>query len=325
MSKQSRQYQQLTQGQRYQLQALYTKGFSQREIAEVIGVHYSSVSRELSRNKTEGIYCADTAERLKDKRKSTAYKHHKFDETHEKILREGLLMGWSPEKMSCRMPVELDSDRCVSHTTFYRYIEKDRTTGGTLYRKLPRFGKRRCKGGKRKAGRSMIPNREDIRQRPAIVEQRVRLGDFEGDTVHGQDAYLVTLVDRTSRLLLMGKSPDKTADSVAKVMTSLLRRVDTVHTITLDNGGEFAEHGKVSQATEAAVYFARAYASYQRGTNENTNGLIRRTWPKKTAFGSLTDKEISDLELKLNLTPRKILNGLTPIEVYTGCVLHLLC
>ncbi|MDE9455921.1 IS30 family transposase [Xenorhabdus bovienii] len=107
-------------------------------------------------------------------------------------------------------------------------------------------------------------------------------------------------------------------------MNTLLNRVAKVHTLTLDNGSEFAQNERVTQATNASIYFARPYASYQRGTNENTNGLVRRQWPKGTAFGSLTEQEISDMELRLNMTPRKFLNGLTPMEVYTGRMLHLL-
>ncbi len=115
---------------------------------------------------------------------------------------------------------------------------------------------------------------------------RSRIGDWEGDTVFGQNAHLVTLVDRKSRLTLIGKVDTKQAETVADRMIELLKRVSSVNTITLDNGGEFAAHEKVSKAFNADVYFAKPYASYQRGTNENTNGIIRRTWPKKMALGA---------------------------------------
>ncbi|MBD2785366.1 IS30 family transposase, partial [Xenorhabdus sp. DI] len=204
----------------------------------------------------------------------------------------------------------------LSHSTLYRRIREDRDAGGSLYKRLPRFGKTRWKGGKRQAGQSHIPNRVDISQRPAIADKRARTGDFEGETIYGQNAYLVTLVDRKSRLLLMAKTQNRTAESVSNVMNTLLNRVSSVHTVTLDNGGEFARHEKVSQSTKAQIYFARPYASYQRGTNENTNGQVRRQWPKGTAFGSLTEQDVSDLELRLNMTPRKVLNGLTPRSLY---------
>lgn len=318
MKSQHKHYRQLTQGQRYQIQALHRKGFSQRSMAEDIGVHHSSISRELKRNSSLGIYCAKTANQLKDKRKISAIKFIKNDESHYKILCNGLIMGWSPENMSVRMRLETPRI-ALSHSTIYRRIKEDRVNGGCLHKLLPRFGKRRCKGGKRKAGRSMIPARIDISQRPKIVERRSRLGDWEGDTVYGQDASLVTLFERKSLLTLIGKVTDKTAETVSNMMINMLNRVDNVHTITLDNGGEFAQHEKVAKAIGAQTFFARPYASYQRGTNENTNGLIRRCWPKKMRMGSLDKQAIRDMELRLNMTPRKVLQGLTPIEAYTGC------
>lgn len=318
MKPQNKHYRQLTQGQRYQIQALHSNGFAQRRIAEAIGVHPSSISRELKRNSSEGVYCAEIANRLKDRRKMTAIKFKKYDERHAEILRNGLIMGWSPENMSARMRLEIPSI-ALSPTTIYRRIRENKAAGGCLYKLLPRFGKRCWKGGKRKAGRSMIPARVDISQRPTMVEQRSRLGDWEGDTVYGQEASLVTLVERKSRLTLIGKVPNKTAETVSNMMINMLNRVDTVHTITLDNGGEFAQHEKVTKATGSQIFFARPYASYQRGTNENTNGLIRRCWPKKMCMGALSKQEIRDMELRLNMTPRKVLLGLTPLEAYTGC------
>uniref|UniRef100_UPI0030F3FAEA IS30 family transposase n=1 Tax=Xenorhabdus entomophaga TaxID=3136257 RepID=UPI0030F3FAEA len=264
MHKQIRQYRQLTPGQRYQLQALHNKGFPQYQIAEAIGVHPSTVSRELKRNTPGEQYCAESAETVKDKRKKTAFKFRKHHARHEHILSEGLLMGWSPENIGYRMQLECP-EIALSHTTIYRRIRENREAGGRFYQRLPRFGKTRWKGGKRKAGRCLIPNRVDISQRPVIVEKRTRIGDFEGDTISGQGAYLVTLVDRKSRLLLMAKTQDKTAEVVCNTMNTLLNRISRVHTITLDNGGEFAQHEKVSQSTKAQIYFARPYASYQRG------------------------------------------------------------
>ena len=215
-------------------------------------------------------------------------------------------------------PKQGSTEKAISHTTIYRLIEQDKINGGHLYRELPRFGKTRWKGGKRKAGRSLIPDRTDITERPAIVEQRSRLGDWEGDTVYGQDAHLVTLVDRKSRLTMIGKVASKNAETVANKMIEMLQRAPGAKTITLDNGGEFAMHAMVSEAVNADVYFAKPYASYQRGTNENTNGIIRRQWPKKMALGQITAEEIEAMEFQINSMPRKVLGGLTPLEVYTG-------
>lgn len=317
MSSQSRQYKQLTLGQRYQIQALHEKGYMQKEIAESVGISPSAVSRELRRNTGESGYCAETAHTLTTKRRVTARKACKSDERHMPTIRKGLRLGWSPENISQRMKLEVP-DIALSHTTVYSRIASDKTQGGTLYKDLPRFGKRRCKGGKRKAGRSLIPNRVDITERPEVVDLRTRLGDWEGDTVYGQDAYLVTLVDRKSRFTLIGKVDHKQADLVADTMIALLDRVSSVCTITLDNGGEFAAHEKLAEAANADVYFAKPYASYQRGTNENTNGIIRRTWPKKMALGELTEGDLRTMELLINTMPRKVLGGKTPLEVYTG-------
>ena len=317
MSTQTKHYKQLTQGKRYQLQALRKTGLSQQAMADTLGIHKSTVSRELSRNSGSDGYCPEEAEKRKTERKKNARKAKTVGDQHKSIVEKGLSLGWSPENISCRMKIELP-EKAISFTTIYRMVEEDKAEGGNLHELLPRFGKTRWKGGKRKAGRSLIPDRKDITERPVIVEHRGRLGDWEGDTVYGQDAHLVTLVDRKSRLTLIGKVNDKQAETVAKKMIGLMKRVPGAKTITLDNGGEFAMHSAVSEASNADIYFAKPYASYQRGTNENTNGIIRRHWPKKMAMGELSDKEISDMELIINTMPRKVLGGLTPLEVYTG-------
>ncbi|WP_211831103.1 IS30 family transposase [Kistimonas asteriae] len=317
MSTQTKHYKQLTLGQRYQLQAMQKNGLSLQAIADTLGVDKSTVSRELKRNSGPDGYCPETAENKKTDRKRNARKAKKRDEQHKQIVAKGLSLGWSPENISCRMKIELP-DKAISHTTIYHLIAQDKVNGGTLYQELPRFGKTRWKDGKRKAGRTLIPDRKDITERPAIVEQRALSGDWEGDTVYGQDAHLVTLVDRKSRLTLIGKVDSKNADTIANKMIEMLKRVHGAKTVTLDNGGEFAMHARVSKAINADIYFAKPYASYQRGTNENTNGIIRRHWPKKMAFGQLTVKEVEVMELQINSMPRKVLGGLTPIEVYTG-------
>jgi transposase, IS30 family len=317
MNAQTRQYKQLTQGKRYQIEALLGKDHMQKEIAEAIGISESALSRELRRNTSDGGYCAETAHALAVRRRVSASKFSKSDERHMPVIRKGLLLGWSPENISQRMKVEVP-DIALSHTTVYNRIADEKARGGSLYKDLPRFGKGRCKGGKRKAGRSLIPNRTDITERPEVVDLRSRLGDWEGDTVYGQDAYLVTLVDRKSRFTLIGKVDTKQAETVSACMINLLKRVPLVHTITLDNGGEFAAHEKVAKEVNTDIYFAKPYASYQRGTNENTNGLIRRTWPKKMSLGHLKEDDIRTMEVLINTMPRKVLDGRTPLEAYTG-------
>jgi IS30 family transposase len=313
-------YQQLTQEPRYQISALRKTGMTLRGIAKEVGIHFSTVSRELCRNKTEGVYDPVIAHQLSLNRKTTASKASKRLERTDAIIKEFLVFRWSPETISQRLKVEAEGHEQLSHSTIYRRIEEDRQQGGSLFRQLPRFGKTRWKGGKRnkKAGVRLIPNRIDIADRPKVVDDRERLGDWEGDTVHGRNAHLVTLVDRTSLFALVQRVLKKTKEQVADAMIRMLENVHSVLTITLDNGGEFADHVRVSRATGADVYFAKPYASWQRGTNENTNGRIRRFWPKKFDMATLTEQEIEDRILLLNLTPRKVLGGLTPLEAFTG-------
>jgi transposase, IS30 family len=320
MMNQNKHYQQLTQELRYQISALRKAGMSMRSIGELVGVHFSTISRELSRNATEEGYNPAIAQEKSEKRKRTAPKASKKSGKTDRIIRESLSLGWSPGAISKRLKIEAEPDDQLCHTTIYRRIEKDREQGGQLYRRLPRFGKKRWKGGKRnkKAGVKLIPKRVDISERPEIVETRTRIGDWEGDTVHGKNAYLVTLVERATRFTLVKKVLKKTKESVADAMVELLSSMPSVHTITLDNGGEFASHARVADATGADIYFAKPYASWQRGTNENTNGRIRRFWPKKFDMATLAEEEIEDAIFLLNLTPRKILEGLTPLEAFTG-------
>ena len=320
MNKQNKHHQQLTQGLRYQIFAYRNTGMVLREIAHRLGVHFSTVSRELRRNSTHARYSPDEAQKRSELRKRTSKKANKRNDRTDEIIAEHIKIGWSPQAISERMSLELKTEEALSHTTIYRRIRENRLNGGKLYRHLPRFGKTRWKGGKRSnsAGVRLIPDRVDIEQRPAIVEKRCRIGDWEGDTVHGQNAHLVTLVDRASRFTLVKRVFSKTKKEVGDAMIELLTKIDFVLTLTLDNGGEFAGHVRVSKQTGAEVYFAKPYASWQRGTNENTNGRIRRFWPKKFDMATLTEKEIEDRILMLNFTPRKVLGGGTPFEVFTG-------
>ncbi len=163
-------------------------------------------------------------QRLAAHRKKTARKSKKVGIQHEAVIHKGLLLGWSPENISYRMKLEMP-DSALSHVAIYRYLSEDKAQGGYWHTELPRYGKTRWKGGKRKAGRSMIPNKVDISERPAIIEKRIRLGDWEGDTIFGQDTTLVTLVERVSRMTLIGKTANKTASVVAAKMCEMLKNI----------------------------------------------------------------------------------------------------
>lgn len=314
-------YHQLTLEQRYQIWSLRDSGKTLEAIGMIIGFNKSTVSRELKRNSTESGYRPKMAEKLSQARQCNAHKASKRNEVIDQQIADKLKQGWSPGSISERLKLEKEEEaEQLSHTSIYRMIAKNKVQGGSLYLCLPNTGKTRWKGGKRnkQAGASLIPDRVDIKERPAIVEKRSRLGDWEGDTVHGQSAHLVTLVDRKSRFTLAKRVFNKTKQVVGDAMIELLTTVEAKITLTLDNGGEFADHVRVGVASKITVFFAKPYASWQRGTNENTNGRIRRFWPKKFDMGTLTDAEIErDIE-RLNMTPRKILGGLTPYEAFTG-------
>jgi IS30 family transposase len=320
MNKHNKNYQQLTQEPRYQISALHKTGMTVRAIALEVGIHFSTVSRELTRNSTERGYNPAVAHQLSLTRRKTAAKANKRLEKTDKIIQNALCLGWSPESISQRLKLEGHGDEQLSHSTIYRRIAEERQRGGKLYKSLPRFGKTRWRGGKRSksAGAKLIPNRIDIKERPEIIDNRSRLGDWEGDTVHGKRAHLVTLVERKSRFTLARRVLRKTKEAVTDAMIALFRKVTSILTVTLDNGGEFADHGRLARETGADVNLGKPYASWQRGTNENINGRIRRFWPKKFDMATLTENEIEDRILLLNLTPRKVLGGLTPMEAFIG-------
>jgi IS30 family transposase len=314
-------YRQLTMAQRYQIWCLRDTGYKLRAIGAKVGVDFSTVSRELRRNCSIDGYEPELAHKKSTNRKTTANKLSKSSIKLKSIIEKGLCLGWSPDAISQRMKLEdLPDHERLSHASIYRYIEKDKQQGGGLYRQLPRFGKTRWRGGKRnrQAGTKLIPGRVDITERPAIVDTRSRLGDWEGDTVYGKSAHLVTLVERKSRFTLAKRVTSKCKEEVGDALIELLGKVAAKTTLTLDNGGEFADQIRVSKVSKVAIYFAKPYASWQRGTNENTNGRIRRFWPKKFDIGTLADEEIEEEIFNLNCTPRKILSGLTPLEVFTG-------
>ena len=282
----NRQYKQLTQPQRYQIEAFHDQGFSLRQIGERIRRHHSVVGRELERNSVNGHYCAETAHQLASLRRIQAKKASKRSSKIGNAIEYALLMKWSPSQLRSRMEVEWPKCQLVSVPTLYRRIIENRQAGGSWYKQLPRFGKTRWRGGKRKAGRNVIPNRVGIEQRPEVTDARTRLGDWEGDTIKGKSAHMVTLVDRKSRLLLAGLVPDMRKRTVTNKLNFMLKGLTHKHTLTLDNGGEFAGHEDVANTTGVDVYFADPYSSHQRGSNENGNGLLRRRWPKSTDFST---------------------------------------
>lgn len=312
-------YHHLTRDQRCQLYVLNSSGKSTDSSAKVLGVHPSTIYRELSNNKGRKGYAYQQAHKnALEGRKRSAGNRLKMTPPTIVIIESKLRLQWSPEQISGWMKLHY-GDQAVSHETIYRHIWKDKRNGGDLYKELRHHGKKYNKRGSGKAGRGCIPGRIDIAERPAIVEEKSRLGDWEGDTIIGKEhkGAVVSIVDRCSKLTLLKKVNRKTALEVEEALTDKLGDVaDCVLTLTLDNGKEFANHLAISSKLGAAVYFARPYCSWERGLNEHTNGLVRQYLPKNQRLDTVTDEEILEIENLLNNRPRKVLQYRTPIEVF---------
>ncbi|MFH0957596.1 MAG: IS30 family transposase [Pseudomonadota bacterium] len=311
-----RTYKQLTSEQRYQISALKRIGHSRAEIANELEVHRSTIGRELERNTGERGYRPKQAdEKACERRVNSAHKKRISAQIWE-VVEEKLCQDWSPERVSGWLNKHREVQ--ISHEWIYQHILADQQDGGNLYTHLRCQKKRRKRYGKHDC-RGKIPNRVSIEARPAIVEQRERLGDWEIDTMIGKGhrGALVSLVERTSRFTLLQPVDQCLADLVSRATISLLRPyIDKVHTITGDNGKEFTNHAQIAEALKAAFYFAHPYSAWERGTNENTNGLVRQYFPKNTKFSFATFKEVLSVTDKLNHRPRKCLDFLTPFEVF---------
>lgn len=269
-------YTHLTHEERYQIYALKKAGHTQREIARVLERQPSTISREMSRNLGRRGYRPKQAHQLAVARR--AMNAQTIDDATWQFVQKKLQEQWSPEQISGYAP--------ISHETVYQRIYSDKRAGGLLWKNM-RCQKQRKKPYGKADRRGIIPNRQSIEQRPAVVETLSRIGDWEVDTIIGKNhkQAIVSLVERKSGFLLMRKIERKTAKAVSDAMTGLLKpHRHRVHTITSDNGREFAGHEAISKQLKADFYFAHPYASWERGTNENTNGLIRQYFPKGLDF-----------------------------------------
>ena len=311
-------YTQLTYNQRYHIYTFMKAGFCQSEIAREIGVHKSTISREIRRNRGRRGYRPKQAHQFTIARRDKA-KSRITDEDWE-LIEELICLDWSPEQISdcCRVEQELQ----ISHEWIYQYIYRDKKGGGSLWKHLRCHKKRRKRYGSYDK-RGQIPNRTSIDERPQVVEDRSRLGDWEADTIigKGKKGAIVTLVDRKSRYLRMGLVSKRTKEAVKEMIISLLADFP-VHTITCDNGKEFTSHEEIATVLGAEVYFAHPYSSWERGTNENTNGLIRQYIPKNTDFSTLGKADILFAENRLNTRPRKCLSFKSPVVFLNnhGCI-----
>ncbi|MCG0456602.1 IS30 family transposase [Enterobacter cloacae complex sp. ECC445] len=306
-------YQQLTEGQRYQIALLYEDNFTLTEIGRRLGVNKSTISRELRRNRASDGYKPYQAQRLCEVRRSSSAKRRICPKTVD-FVEFALGWKWSPEQISAVATV---IGLTVSHEWIYRYVAADKARGGEFYTHL-RQGKRRYrKGYGQKRGR--IHDAVSIELRPAIVDERSRLGDWEADLVLGKQGTgaIVTLAERKSRIYLTKKVFSKDAVEVSNAIISLLSDYrDVCHTITFDNGLEFSEHKAIAKALEADMYFAHPYASYERGLNENTNGLLRQFIRKGTDLRTVSEEDLQRYQGALNSRPRKCLGFRQPSVVF---------
>ena len=309
-------YTHLTQPERYQIAILYKAGHDQSEIARVMNRHPSTISRELRRNRGQRGYRPKQAHEFSQARMRACENGPRVADETWAFVDERLGELWSPEQI-CGCLKKLGQPS-ASHETIYQHIYADKRAGGTLYRALRcQKARRKRYGGRERRG--TIPNQVSIEQRPAIVNSRKRFGDWEGDLVigAGQQQALVTLNERKSRYSLMAHVPFKTAQAVSDTMISLLTPFAAcVHTLTTDNGKAFAQHERIAGKLNAKFFFAHPYASWERGANENMNGLIRQFFPKKMRFESITRKDIKFAMHRLNHRPRKCLGFKTPHEVF---------
>ncbi|MCI0500137.1 MAG: IS30 family transposase [Epsilonproteobacteria bacterium] len=316
-------YKHLTEEERYHIAAYKKAGYKQKDMAKELGVSPATISRELKRNSSliRKSYSAKSANNVAvAKRRYASMKSNKKmdDELKAKIIAY-IKDDYSPEQISGTLQAR--EKFSISHVTIYGLIKEDKLQGGKLHEHL-RFhhtGHRRAKYGSRST--SGIKDRVSISKRPDIVNESMRIGDIEIDTIVGanQKGAITTAVDRGSKLVRISKPTSKKASEVASETIRILQDFkDRIHTITSDNGLEFANHKEISKVLECDYYFCHPYSSCERGLNEYTNGLIRQYIPKGTSFENITKKEIKKIEDKLNNRPRKSLGWRTPNEVFFG-------
>lgn len=306
----------LTYEERCQIFILKKRGDSQASIAKALGVHRSTICTELKRNSGQRGY------RYKQAHAKSGFR--RLSQPNKKIvpeviamLEEKLHLQWSPVQISGWLKKQ--GEKHVSHETIYKHVWMDKRQGGLLYKELRHNGKKYNKRGKGTSGRGCIPGRIDIDQRPAIVEEKTRLGDWELDTIigAGHQGVIVSMVERTSKLTKLVKVSHKTSGEVGQALIERLEVIKAfVHTLTADNGKEFSGHKEVSIALQADFYFAKPYHSWERGLNEHTNGLVRQYFSKAKKFDDISAEDVERVEILLNNRPRKILCFETPHEAF---------
>jgi IS30 family transposase len=309
-------YTRLTEDERYQIYEGIVHGVSHRAIAKQLGRSHSTISREAIRNKGLRGYRPRQAQSLASQRQACKPKHIKLIPEMQSVISKHIQKDWSPEQVQGRLISEGMPIVCT--TTIYGFIKRDKASGGDLYQHLRHRKPYKKRTGKAEA-RGQIIGRISIDERPVIVDEKTRIGDWEADTVigKGHQGVLVTLAERCSKRTLIAPVPNKRADVVRDAIITLLKS-ETVHTITFDNGKEFAYHAEIKEALSSDNYFAHPYHSWERGLNENHNGLIRQYLPKGMKLNRVSHEQVAAIQEKLNNRPRKTLGYKTPNEVYNA-------
>ena len=313
----------LTLGERYEISILHRQGRTKAEIAKEIGRHRSTIARELKRNADgrSGRYRAELAQKKAIARHDVKNKHKAFTPRIMDFVTDRLENDLSPEQIKGR--ADLDNVPCVSTERIYQFVWADKKKGGKLYLHLRSQGRRYRKRGNKKAGRGHIPNTTDISQRPAIVDKKERLGDLEIDLIIGKDhkGALLTINERVTGQLKMTHLEGKGAKEIELRTLELLEEwIPFIKTITSDNGKEFSNHEAIAESLGIDFYFARPYHSWERGANENLNGLVRQYFPKGTNFDKIEKQDVERAQNILNNRPRKRHGFMTPNEVFAAII-----
>jgi IS30 family transposase len=312
-------YRQLSPEERYMLATLRRQGCNNSQIARALGRHRATVGRELRRNSTraDGRYRAATAQERTQGRRSRSRRNRRFTPADFAQVEELLRRQWSPEQVAGHLRRE--GLLSLSHETIYRHVWRDKREGGTLYTHLRGARKRRRKRYGAYDSRGRLAGKRMISERPAEVEGRVEVGHWEIDTVMGSGSKdcIVSLVERKTGLVLIGQLSDRTTESLNRRVIRLIKRhAGAFRSVTADNGTEFHGYERIEERTQTTFYFARPYHSWERGSNENANGLIRQYLPKGASMAGLSQPQCNAIARKLNTRPRKRLGFRTPLECF---------
>jgi IS30 family transposase len=313
-------YRQITFAERYTLGLLRQGGLAPAAIARVLGRHRSTIGREVRRNGTprDGCYRPQLADWYARGRRSRSRRNRRFTASDWKRIQALVREDWSPEQIAGRL--RADQELAISHETIYRYLWADKRQGGQLYRHLRGACKQRRKRYGRYDRRGRLAGKRPITARPTTAETRSEIGHWEADTVLGAGqagACVLSMVDRKTGYVLLGKLHQRTSAAVNQRARHLITaQLHPVRTITVDNGTEFHDYAALERATATRFYFATPHHAWERGTNENTNGLLRQYLPKRQSMAHLTQHDCNRIAAKLNRRPRKRLGYRTPEECY---------